>query len=145
PLKVSVESSGQQPAGTRTRQSQLSQTRTQLGQFTYHPDFTDIDQNECVPIILFDEVNLTSSGLWVSKEQTTLSRTLSLTKDRSFFESIKQSLIAGQYEMLMMIVNESYYHFAQPTSMSLDFLRQLLRVYPKFIVDRFGSGPNARR
>ena len=118
--------------------SQLSQIRTQVGQFTYHPDFTDIDQNESVPIIHFDQANLTSSDLLVSKK-----RTERLTNDKSFFDSINQTLQTDDYQNLMIIVNVSYYHFTKPSSRNLNFLRNLLRVYPKLTVN--GSGSHARK
>lgn len=100
-------------------QSQLSQIFAQVGQFTYHPYFSDEE---------YEDFN------GVSQKETQMRlpfRVLGVCQDGPFFHSLKEILMQRQFQLLSKNITESNYHFIQHSARNVDFLRLFLREYPK--------------
>ena len=101
------------------RPSQLSQIFAQSGQFTYLSYFNVED---------YDDFGIRTK---ISKQ----SHTHPICRDSSFFHSIKEALLQHQFPVLANTIVESYFYFANYSTVNLDFLRLFLRDYRRISVE----------
>ncbi|KAJ6222022.1 hypothetical protein RDWZM_000567 [Blomia tropicalis] len=122
-------------------QSQLSQARIQIGQFSYHQGY---------------EANKDSKSNWnkelqfneYSRSRNVDTSSMVNIRDQAFYNNVKQNLNYKLYETLSISMNISYLHFTYPSTKNVTLLRDYIGCYQRITISQFeeiGSFLNTRK